>query len=183
MRESGCSLLIVILKIDKSVSFAVHRENSLTYPAQFQRRRGPSTPRMDLLRKSIRSAQDDTTLKHSVRRGLPRLRRQRSVGFRTTVAIELPNSSDFLDHVEIEIGDQHFIFITTGLRDDLAARIAEITLAVKFANIPWRFRAHAIDRAHKIPVGGGMGRLFEFPQMFGKTRDGCGRIENNFRAI
>jgi hypothetical protein len=37
--------------------------------------------------------------------GLPRLRRQRAISFGTAIAIELPNSSHFLDHVKIEIGD------------------------------------------------------------------------------
>ena len=94
---------------------------------------------------------------------LPGLRRQRSVGFRTPVAIELPDPSYFLNHVEIEIGDQHLIFVPAGLGDDLAARIAEVALAVKLADIPWRFPAHTINRTDEVSVGGGVRRLLEFP--------------------
>ena len=56
------------------------------------------------------------------------LRRERSVSFGPAVAEELPDFPYFGDHVEVEVGDHDFIFIAAGLRDDLTARIAEITL-------------------------------------------------------
>src|SRR5216684_8663387 len=89
-------------------------------------------------------------------RRLPRLRCQRAVRLRTPVAIKLPDLPHFLDHLEIEIGDQHFIFIAAGLGEDLAARIAEVTLAVKLADIPRLFPAHAIDRTYEVAVRRGM---------------------------
>src|ERR1700675_757633 len=95
--------------------------------------------------------------------GLPGLRRQRAIGFRTTVAIELPDLSHFLDHVEIEAGDQHFVFIAAGLGEDLAARIAEVTLAIKLSDIPRLFSAYAIDRSYEVAVRRGVRGLFEFP--------------------
>src|SRR6266851_1099694 len=116
-------------------------------------------------------------------RGLPGLRRQGPIRFRTPVAIKLPDLSYFLDHVEIEIGDQHFIFIAAGLGEDLAARIAEVTLAVKLADIPRLFPAHAIDRTYEVAVRRGVCGLLEFPQIFRESRDSGGRIENNFRAV
>src|ERR1700674_3559317 len=116
-------------------------------------------------------------------RRLPRLRRQGAIRFRTPVAIELPDLSYFLDHVEIEIGDQHFVFIAAGLGEDLAARIAEITLAVKLSNVPWLFPANTIDRTDEVSVGRGVRGLLEFPQIFRESRDRCGRIKNNFRAV
>src|SRR5712692_11019287 len=94
-------------------------------------------------------------------RRLPRLRRQCAVGFRTAVAIKLPDLSYFLDHVEIEIGDQQFVFVAAGLGEDLAAWIAEVTLAVKLSNVPRLFPSHAIDRAYEVSVGCGVGGLLE----------------------
>ena len=108
----------------------------------------------------------------SVRGGrLTGLRGQRAVRFGTAVAIELPHSSYFLNHVEIEIGDQDFIFSAAGLRYDLAARIAEITLAVKLTDIPRLFPANTIDRSYKVAVSCGVRGLFEFPQIFRESRD------------
>src|ERR1700687_851288 len=93
------------------------------------------------------------------RRGLSGLRGQRSVSFRTAVAIKLPDFPHFLDHVEIEIGDQHFVFVAAGLGEDLSARIAEITLAIKLANVPWLLSSYAIDCTHEVSVRRGVGGL------------------------
>src|SRR5713101_255968 len=91
------------------------------------------------------------------RRRLPGLCRQRAVGFRTPVAIKLPDLPYFLDHIEIEVGDQHFVFVAAGLGEDLAAWIAEVTLAAKLSNVPRLFPSHAIDRAYEVSVGCGVG--------------------------
>ena len=91
------------------------------------------------------------------------LRRQRAIRFRTPVSIKLPDFPHFLDHIEIEIGDQHFVFIAAGLGEDLAARIAEVTLAVKLSDIPRLFSAYAIDRSYEVAVRRGVRGLFEFP--------------------
>src|SRR5467141_1601712 len=116
-------------------------------------------------------------------RGLPGLRRQGAVGFRTAVAIKLPDLPHFLDHVEIEIGDQHFVFVAASLGEDLAARIAEVTLAVKLTDIPRLFPSHAIDRAYKVAVRRGVGGLLEFPQIFRESCDRGGGIKNDLRAV
>src|SRR5713101_5319770 len=116
-------------------------------------------------------------------RGLPGLRRQRAVGFRTAVAIKLPDLSYFLDHVEIQVGDQHFVFVAAGLGEDFAARIAEITLAVKLSNVPWLFPTNTIDRTYEVSVRCGVCGLLEFPQIFRESRDRGGGIKNNFRAV
>src|SRR2546422_6071384 len=72
----------------------------------------------------------------SVRCDLSSLRREWTVGFRTPVAEELPGFPDLGNHVEIEVGDQHFILIAASLRDNRPPRIAEIALAVKLADVP-----------------------------------------------
>src|SRR5438105_15781257 len=58
---------------------------------------------------------------------------------------ELPSLAHFADHIEIEIGGQHFILIARGLGDDLAAGVTKITAAIKLTDVPWRFDADTVD--------------------------------------
>jgi hypothetical protein len=95
--------------------------------------------------------------------GLTSLRSDWAVAFRPSVAEELPHFADFRNHVEVEVRDNHFIFVTAGLGDDFAAGIAEITLAVKFPDAPGFLDAYAVDGAYKVAVGYGMCGLLEFP--------------------
>src|SRR5882672_12710667 len=88
----------------------------------------------------------------SVRGNLSRLRRKRTVGFRTPIAEELPGFPDLRDHVEIQVRNQNLILIAAGLRDDRSPRIAEIALAVKLPNIPRFLAANTIDCPHKISI-------------------------------
>src|SRR5580692_5492664 len=106
-----------------------------------------------------------------------------TVGFRAAVAVELPGGAGFLDLVEIQVGHEQLILVAAGLSNNFSAWIAEVTLAVKFADLPWLLDAHAIRRGHKITVGGGMRRLLEFPEIFGEARHGGRRIEYDFRAV
>src|SRR5260370_13288172 len=106
-----------------------------------------------------------------------------SVGFRAAIAVELPGVTDFLDFIEIQLGDKELILVAAGLLDDFAARIAEITLAVELADLPGSFGADAIAGGNQIAVGDGVGGLFEFPEILGEARDGGGRVVDNFRAV
>src|SRR5260370_36489600 len=110
-------------------------------------------------------------------------RRDFSVGFRAAVAIELPGVADFLDFVEIQLGDEQFILIAAGLLDDFAARVAEVAFAVKFADSPGSFGANAIDGGDEVGVGHGVGGLLEFPEIFGEAGGGGGRWGDNFRSV
>src|SRR5713101_6360444 len=94
-----------------------------------------------------------------------------SVGFRAAVAVELPGVAGFLDFIEIQFGNKQFILVAAGLLDDLAARVAEIALAVEFANSPWRFGADAVDGSDEIGVSNSVGGLLEFPKIFGEAGD------------
>src|SRR5580658_6637513 len=49
-----------------------------------------------------------------------------AIRLRAAVAVELPDVAHLLDFVQIQVGDQQFILVAAGLRDDFAARIAEI---------------------------------------------------------
>src|ERR1700722_3218473 len=117
------------------------------------------------------------------RRRCSALRRDRAIAFRPAVAEKLPHFTPLGDHVQIEIRNYDFILIAACLCDDLASRIAEITLAIEFADAPGLLGANAIDRSHKVAVGHGVRRLFEFPQVFRESGHGGGRIENDLGAI
>src|SRR5262249_56163998 len=106
-----------------------------------------------------------------------------TVRLRAAVAEKLPDVADLLDFVEIEISDQEFVFVAAALRDDLAARIAKVALAVKLADLPRRLGANAIDGSDEVLVGHGMGGLLEFPEIFRKASDGSGGVVHNFGAV
>src|SRR6266705_5851757 len=106
-----------------------------------------------------------------------------SVGFRAAVAVELPGVADFLDYVEVQFGDEPFILVAARLLDDFAAWVAEIALAVEFADFPRRFGAAAVDGGDEIGVGNSVGGLLEFPEILGKTGDSSGGVVDNFRAV
>src|SRR5690348_18282197 len=94
------------------------------------------------------------------------------VGFRPPIPIELPRVANLLNHAEIEVGHHQFILVPAGHRDELAPRVAKVTLSVEFSDLPGFFDTHAIDRADEIAVGDGVRGLFELPQVFGKSGDG-----------
>ena len=58
----------------------------------------------------------------------------------------------FANLVEIEIRDDERVFIARRFRDKLPARIAEVTLSVKLADVPRLFVTDAIDRADEIAI-------------------------------
>src|ERR1700689_1421532 len=86
-----------------------------------------------------------------------------AVAIGTAVAEKLPDFADFRDHIEIEIGDHHFIFVAAGLRDYFAARIAEVAFAVELADAPRLFDTDAVDCADEVTVRHRMRGLLEFP--------------------
>src|SRR5450755_381490 len=114
---------------------------------------------------------------------LAALCRQDAISFRPPVAEELPYLADFLNHIQVEVRHQHFVFVAAGLGKNLAPRIAKVTLAVKLANAPGFLFTHTVDGADKITVGDGMRRLLQFPQVFGKSSHGGRWIENDFRSV
>jgi hypothetical protein len=69
------------------------------------------------------------------------------------------------------------------LRHDFAARIAEITLAVEFADFPGGFGADTIDGGDEILIGDGVGGLLEFPEIFGEAGYGGGGVVDDFCAV
>src|SRR5256885_1701403 len=106
-----------------------------------------------------------------------------SVRFRPAVAIELPSIADFLNFIEIEFRDQQFIFVAAGLLHDFPARVAEIALAVEFADLPGVLGADAVVGRDKMGIGEGAGRLFEFPKIFREGSDSGRRVVDDSRAV
>src|SRR5438270_8298420 len=94
---------------------------------------------------------------------IPALRRDWAVALRTPIAKELPDFANFGDHLEVEVRYHDFVFVAARLRNNFAARVAKITLAVKFPDAPRFLGTYAVDCAHKITVGDGVRRLFQFP--------------------
>src|SRR5215470_6792640 len=85
------------------------------------------------------------------------------VAVRTAITEELPDIAHLGNHVQIEVSHHNFILVPARLGDDLTSRIAEVTLAVKLANIPRRFASNSVDRSDKISVRNSMRRLFQLP--------------------
>ena len=90
------------------------------------------------------------------RDGFAALRGQNAIAFRAPVAEKLPHFANLQNHVEVEVGHQHFVFVAAGLGKNFASRIAEVTLAVKFPDAPRLLFAYPVDGADKIAVGDGM---------------------------
>src|SRR5262249_4779166 len=99
------------------------------------------------------------------------------------IAIELPLNAHFFNHVEVEIGCDQLVFIARSLRNDLSARIAEITLAVEFADVPWPFFADSVDRADEVTVRNGVSRLLKLPQIFRMAGSRRRRNKDNLCAV
>src|SRR5437773_993570 len=108
---------------------------------------------------------------------------QVTVRFGAPVAEELPDVPHFLDLVEIQIRDDHFLLVAGSFGDDLSARRAEIALAVEFANVPRMLASDAIDRADKISVRDGVSRLLQLPEVFTQTCNRCRGIEHDFGSV
>ena len=107
----------------------------------------------------------------------------RAVKIRTAIAEELPRIADLADLIHVEVGDDQLILIACADGKHLPARIAEIALAVEFADIPRSLGANAVDGTDEVSVSDRVCRLFEFPEIFAQSRDGCRRIENYLGTI
>src|ERR1700682_2929277 len=106
-----------------------------------------------------------------------------SVRLRPAIAIELPRIADLLNLLQVQVGHQQFVLIAAGLRHDLSAWIAKITLAIELANVPRLLRANPVDGRNKIRVSDGVRGLLKLPQIFGTAGDRGRRIVDNLRTV
>src|SRR5258706_146198 len=104
------------------------------------------------------------------------------VRLRTAVAIELPGVADLADLVHVEVGGDERVCIARADGKHLAARIAEVALAVELADVPGCFVADAIDGADEVAVGDGVGRLLQLPEVLREAGYGGRGIHDDFRA-
>src|ERR1700687_1271876 len=72
------------------------------------------------------------------------VRHKRLIGIRSPVTEKLPCVAHFANQIQIQIGDNQCVLITWRLSNDLPARITEVALPVKLANVPGVFVANAI---------------------------------------
>src|SRR5689334_5626907 len=96
---------------------------------------------------------------------------QWAVGVGAPVAEELPGPPDLLDHVEVQRGDDELVLVLARARQDLAARVDEVRVAVELADVPRALGAHAIDRAHEVAIGHRVRGLLELPQVLREAGD------------
>src|SRR4029079_9115432 len=104
------------------------------------------------------------------------------IRLRPAVAEELPRVPHLADLVEVELRGDEGVLVALGLRQELPARIAEVALPVKLADVPRPFEADAVDGADEVAVGDGVRRLLELPEVLGEPGDGGGRVEHDLRA-
>src|SRR5207249_4742675 len=97
-------------------------------------------------------------------------------------AEELPGVADFPNQVEIQIGHDDVVGVSSALGQNLAPRIAKVALAIELADPPRLFPTGAIDRADEVAVRDGVRRLFELPEIFRKARHRGGWVEHDLRS-
>src|SRR4030095_16516362 len=108
---------------------------------------------------------------------------QRIVSLRSPVAKELPNISNFANLVQIQSGNHQLVRIARRLSDYLAARVAEVALAVELTDVPGLLVADSIDCADEVAVGDCVCRLLELPQIFRKPRNCRRGVEHYLSAV
>src|SRR5215203_4013775 len=91
--------------------------------------------------------------------------RQLAVRLRAAVAHELPGVAHLPDHVKVEVVDEHLVLELGRLRDDPAARVAEVAGAVEARLAERRLHPDPVDRADPEAVGDRVRRLLQFPEI------------------
>ena len=106
-----------------------------------------------------------------------------AIRLRPAISEELPSGAYLRDFIQVNIVREQLVLVAACLRNNLAARIAEIAFSVEFPDVPGRLFSHAVDCAHEISVGSGVGGLFELPKVFAQPGHRRRRVEYNLRAI
>src|SRR5436305_1123252 len=99
------------------------------------------------------------------------------------VAEELPRVAHFANFIEVELRGDEGVLVAFRGREHLAARIAEVALPVKLADVPRPFVADAVDRADEVAVRDGVRRLLQLPEVLRQSRHCRRRVEHDLGAI
>src|SRR5581483_4482989 len=78
--------------------------------------------------------------------------------------------------------DDQLVFIARRLRQNVAARIAEVALAVELADVPRRLAADAVVGADEVAVGDRVALLLDLPEILRVAGGGRRRLEHDLRA-
>src|SRR4051794_5474186 len=89
------------------------------------------------------------------------------VGVRPAITEELPRLADLGDLVEVHVADHQLLVMgRPEVADELAARVAEVALAVEVVVADLGLDADTIDRPDEVAVRDGMRHLFDAPEVF-----------------
>src|SRR5947207_13976280 len=102
---------------------------------------------------------------------------------RAPVAEELPRVAHLADFIEVELRRDEGVLVAFGDREHLAARIAEVALPVKLADVPRRLETDPVDGADEVAVRDGVRRLLQLPEVLRESRHGRRRVEHDLGAI
>src|SRR5688572_12421406 len=95
------------------------------------------------------------------------------------IAEELPGAANLFDQVEVQFADDELVLIFAAARQDLAARIDEVRVAVELADVPRRLGADAVDRTDEVAVRDRVCGLLELPQILREPGDRRRRVVND----
>src|SRR5262249_51413910 len=88
----------------------------------------------------------------------------------SSIPVELPGLADLGDHVEIHVADDQLLVVRRADRaDELAARVAEVALAVEVVVADLLFDPDPVDGPDEVAVGAGVADLLDAPQVFGQA--------------
>ena len=92
------------------------------------------------------------------------------VRVRPAVAVELPRLADLLDLVEVHVPDEQLLLVRVAqLADELAARVAEVALAVEVVVAEVLLDPDPVDRPDEVAVRDRVADLLDPPQVLAQA--------------
>src|SRR5215471_7530017 len=117
-----------------------------------------------------------------IRMTAPLRLRQRAVGVRAPVPVELPQVPDLFEQAHVQVADHDLLGgVGGGPAHDLPARVGEVGLPVEVVVAEW-LDPDPVDRADEVLVGDRGAGLLEPPQVLRQPPAGRRRIEDDLGA-
>src|SRR5215207_521578 len=118
---------------------------------------------------------------------VPSWLRDRGVGVRAPVAIELPVVAHLANHVHVEVADHDLLLVAAAVAaDHIALRIDELAAAVERHGqvaVLVVLRADPVGGGDEVAVGARRGGLLDLPQAVGQARLGGIGVEHDLGAV